>query len=335
MAIKNRDVIEANSKAVQTVIEDSLQDPNAVGALRRLTQRVTADVDVLEMMMLYDFIELKEWVGERKASDLMARKMQIANRLYEASVKIERRHMESAAGAGMLSLYEARLTNMGDSYPRRVRRHMAQLLLNGTSAPSGQANGFGADNLTTYDGKPFFAEDHPTFVGEPTDEMIEAGISHAETYSNTSTNPLTKENFEAAVLAMETMTDYKGEPLGVSPTVLVVGPQLRAKARELILTPNYVDNSGAAPVVLSNPNLNAVEVVVDPYLGSSTAWFLFDDTKALKPFIVHERGGIERQRIDSPDSEYVVLNDRYFYGIRVRYGIAYAFPQLAYGNFPA
>ena len=67
-------------------------------------------------------------------------------------------------------------------------------------------------------------------------------------------------NFKAARLAMETLTGDNGDPLGVSPTVLVVGPTNR-DAGEAILKREQLANGE------SNTLRNAVELIVVPWLG--------------------------------------------------------------------
>lgn len=65
--------------------------------------------------------------------------------------------------------------------------------------------------------------------------------------------------FNSAVAGMMSLKSDEGHPLGVRPTTIVVGPSLRAKARELFLTPTL--STGG-----SNPNYQEVEVIVSPYL---------------------------------------------------------------------
>ncbi|ENI5904657.1 TPA: Mu-like prophage major head subunit gpT family protein [Citrobacter freundii] len=70
---------------------------------------------------------------------------------------------------------------------------------------------------------------------------------------------LTTENYEAAVSAMLSLTKSNGEPLGVSPTLLVVGKGNRAAAKKLI---EAVNNDAGA----SNIYYKDVDVLVSPYV---------------------------------------------------------------------
>jgi phage major head subunit gpT-like protein len=70
---------------------------------------------------------------------------------------------------------------------------------------------------------------------------------------------LTKVNFDAARAAMELLTADGGRPLGISPTLLVVPPDLRSAAQELILAQQ-------SPNGATNTNYKAVDLLVCPWL---------------------------------------------------------------------
>ncbi len=71
---------------------------------------------------------------------------------------------------------------------------------------------------------------------------------------------LDETNFNAAVTAMMSFKSDKGRPLGINPSILVVGPSNRAAARALI---EVEKKTGGA----DNPNYKAVEVLVVPWLA--------------------------------------------------------------------
>lgn len=85
--------------------------------------------------------------------------------------------------------------------------------------------------------------------------------------------PLTRANFRAARQAMISLKGDYGRPLGIKPTLLVVGPSLEQTARDLILSDFLpVDGvpGGAAMVnaagVIANTDKNAVEIHMSPWL---------------------------------------------------------------------
>lgn len=85
--------------------------------------------------------------------------------------------------------------------------------------------------------------------------------------------PLTRASFRAARQAMIALKGDYGRPLGIKPTLLVVGPSLEQTARDLILSDFLpVDGvpGGAAMVnaagVIANTDKNAVEIHMSPWL---------------------------------------------------------------------
>ncbi|WP_027853385.1 Mu-like prophage major head subunit gpT family protein [Marinobacterium litorale] len=70
---------------------------------------------------------------------------------------------------------------------------------------------------------------------------------------------LDETNFDAAMAAMGALKSDKGRPLGIMPNLLVVGPSNRSAAKTLIEAQNKANGA-------SNPNYQAVEVMVVPWL---------------------------------------------------------------------
>jgi phage major head subunit gpT-like protein len=71
--------------------------------------------------------------------------------------------------------------------------------------------------------------------------------------------PLTAANYEAARLAMQTFKRDGGDPLGLVPTHLIVGPANEAAARSILA--RELINGGE-----SNPNYNTAELLIVPQL---------------------------------------------------------------------
>jgi phage major head subunit gpT-like protein len=69
---------------------------------------------------------------------------------------------------------------------------------------------------------------------------------------------LNADNYQAARLAMQTFTRDGGDPLGITPTHLVVDPTNEAAGRALLDT-QFINGS-------SNPNYHTAELIVSPWL---------------------------------------------------------------------
>lgn len=66
--------------------------------------------------------------------------------------------------------------------------------------------------------------------------------------------------------------------------------------------------------------------------GSGTPWFLFDTSKAIKPFIFQKRRDYKFVAVDKLDNESVFKTDKFTYGVDARVNAGYGLPQLAYGS---
>jgi len=64
--------------------------------------------------------------------------------------------------------------------------------------------------------------------------------------------------------------------------------------------------------------------------GASTAWYLFDTSRPVKPFIFQLRQNFQQTAMDAPQDEVVFNRKTYRYGVDARYEAGYLFPQLAY-----
>lgn len=71
--------------------------------------------------------------------------------------------------------------------------------------------------------------------------------------------PLTANNFNANLAAMQSLTADGGRPLGIKPTVLVVPPTLRAAGMEIVKNERLANGA-------SNPNFGVVDLIVSPWV---------------------------------------------------------------------
>lgn len=170
---------------------------------------------------MLQFPMLQEWLGDRQIKNLAASNFQIVNRDYEATVEVDRNDIED----DQLGIYNPIVAELG----RAARQHpdflVAKLL------------GEGFTNLC-YDGKPFFAANHPVGAGEQS-------------------------------------------------------------------------------------NLAG---------GSDKAWYLLDNTRAIRPFIFQRRSKPQLVRQDRPDEEHVFMRRKFRYGVDYRGAAGYGLWQLAYAS---
>lgn len=158
------------------------------------------------------------------------------------------------------------------------------------------------------DGENCFANAHP-WPGDAGD-----------TWDNYHELALTADNLDTVVQAMESMLGPDGNPLGLSPNLLVCGPANRAAA-EGILEVQY-DSGGA-----SNRHYQKADLLVIGEFGSDESWFLMD-TDPVKPLVLQDREGPEFTARDNPDDDDAFYREVYAYKGRRRCNVAIIAPWL-------
>ena len=73
-------------------------------------------------------------------------------------------------------------------------------------------------------------------------------------------------------------------------------------------------------------------VVSNMQAGAGDAWYLIDDTRALKPVIFQERKAPMFVAKDRPDDDNVFLRKQFLYGVDSRCNVGFGFWQFAFGS---
>lgn len=119
-------------------------------------------------------------------------------------------------------------------------------------------------------------------------------------------NALALSSLKSAATAYRKLTDPDGEPLGISPRVLLVPPELEIAAAELMGSSLIVsgDTNG-------KPNANVLagryRVVTSSYLTSATTWWLCADAADLNAMDVVFLNGQQSPTIEQVEPNYNVL----------------------------
>ena len=252
---------------------------------------------------LKDFPALREWIGNRVVKDMETVAYQIVNRLYESTVGVPRTAIDDDQ-FGHYGLLAANMGQAAAEHPERLiskamKEGITNLCYDGQFffdtdhpiAPNEDGTGVAVTVANYVTGlnpgwflldtrgvlKPFIYQerDKPeldTLMNPKTTDSVfttdayqfgirtraEAGYGFwQQAFFSKAT--LDAAAFEAAVQGMEELTADGGRPLGISPSMLVVPPALRATANKLI---NNLLIAGGE----SNPNYQAVEVKVVPWL---------------------------------------------------------------------
>lgn len=246
------------------------------------------------------FPKMRRWVGAKVTKALEAYKYVVVNEDFEATVEVDRNHIED----DQLGIYKPQAEMAGYS-SAQLPDELVYEAING---------GF---TKLTYDGQYHFDTDHPVGTG---------------VVSNRSTAPLSnasqaaaKAGYGAARTAMKKFKDDEGRSLNITPNVLLVGPGLEDVARALLTDAKLADNT-------PNPYKGTAELVVDGRIESDTAWFLLDTTKPIKPFIYQPRKKPVFVSQTNPEAEDVFNLKKYKFGAEARAAAGFGFWQLSFGS---
>jgi phage major head subunit gpT-like protein len=252
---------------------------------------------------------LREWIGPRVAQNLSEHSYTLVNKKWEATVELLREEIEDE-NLGVFSAMT--IPDLGEA----TRKHPDHLV---------SANIFTA-NPAAFDGKAFFAHDHPTFDG-------------AGTYDNDLTGKdLDGDGFAAVWSAMTSLTGENGLPLKLIPDLLVVPPQLYRPALALMKSTTYAiprtsaaNSAGTTSATIDNPMQGWCDVLMVPELAADpTRWYLGVTKRAIKPFIFQTRDNPELvSRVNLNDPK-VFDQDVFTYGVRARYNVGVTLPFLMF-----
>jgi phage major head subunit gpT-like protein len=253
---------------------------------------------------------MREFLDERQPSGLAEYAITIEDKVFEASLAVDRRAIED----DQLDMIRMKVRDLAF----RVVAHRQQMVVESLATGS---TGVG------YDGQPLLSTAHP--------------IQGGSTYANKTTSALDSTTLSAAINAMMLVPDDQGTPLGILPDTLVVGPKLQWTAAELVQSPVVIYKGNASDTSSSTPYLNAfqgrVNVVVSPFLRDTydDYWFLLDTKRPIKGIILQQRSDVpvEFTALEDPNAtESAWMRDRFYYGVRGRYNVGYGLWQTVYGG---
>lgn len=131
--------------------------------------------------------------------------------------------------------------------------------------------------------------------------------------NNLITTALSSAGLKAGVLKFRRQTDPDGFPIGLTPSLLLVPPELEVDADELFVSTNI--NTGGSSSVTKVPNRNVhaakYEPIVSTYLSNSsytgfslTGWYLLPNPEDLSAIEVAFLNGVQTPTIESADADF-------------------------------
>lgn len=296
--IINRDAIRLVFVSLKTLFQNAL---NAAPAqYSEIAMTVPSNTKAEDYGWLGDVPGMREWVGDKVVKSLSAYNYTITNKPFEATIAVSRDDLED----DITGKYAQAATNYGTSAAAWPDKLVFNLVNDGFTQPC-------------YDGQYYFDTDH-----------LVAG----ESVSNKGTAPLSVASQAAALAgygtartAMMSITNEEGDPLDITPNVLLVHPALQDIANTLMTTDRLEDGK---------PNLykGTAKVLVSARIKNPKSWFLLDTTKSVKPFIFQQRKAPVFVSQTDMNNDDVFNRAEFKFGIEARGNAGFAFWQLAYGS---
>lgn len=243
---------------------------------------------------LGQFPKLREWVGDRQLMAMAAHSYTIRNRKFESTVEVGREEIEDDRYGVFTPLFQ----EMGFAAAVHPDELIFALLTAGFSTGCYDGQSFfdaahpvgdsSVSNLQAGANAPWFLldtrralkplifqrrrdyalkamtqeEDENVFMRDKfrygTDARVNVGFGFWQQAFG-SKAVLDTDSFNAAYAAMMALKSDEGRPLGIKPSLLVVGPTNRAAANEVIKAERLANGE-------SNTNHQAVDVLVTPWL---------------------------------------------------------------------
>ena len=114
----------------------------------RVAMTVPASTRIMDYKFLLDFPMVREWMGDRQIGSLEPKAYQVETKDWEATIEVERNDIED----DQLGFYNPIVAALAQEARKHPEKLIADLMNNGFTTPC-------------YDGKSFFATDHPVGSG--------------------------------------------------------------------------------------------------------------------------------------------------------------------------
>jgi phage major head subunit gpT-like protein len=249
-----------------------------------------------------------EWEGERPLEQFKGYNFTLENKKWQNAVQVDVDDLED----DNMGHYGPAIGGLPEQFELHKLKLAFELMSNGFTATSGLA----------YDGQLFFDSDH---------------VDHEEdAQTNVSDVVFSTTGLDTGIEAMSMVTNSKGDFLHMKPTHLFAPMALRAKVKKTLGNAFIVEqtDNGQDAAAIENYNKDEVTPIVLPWLDlySTTAWYLFDLSKPIKPLRYQERVPVTFQRPNGMDSMNVFMHDKLYFGGRARYNLGYGHWQTGWGS---
>jgi phage major head subunit gpT-like protein len=278
---------------------------------QKIATRVPSTGAQNDYSWLQNFPAMKRWLDEKVVKALKALKYVLVNDDFEATVEVDRNHIED----DQVGIYAPQAEMAGFSAKQFPDEGVMAVVSAGFTEKC-------------YDGQYFYDTDHP--VVDPATKQPVSVSNKGTAVLSIASLEAAQASYGAARIALRKMKNDDGQSLNVTPSILLVPPGLGDTARILMTAKELFSLATGKPV--PNPYMNTAEVIEDARLATDTEWHLLDCTKPLKPFIYQDRKSPTFVNQVDMSSDSVFLRKKYRFGCEARAAFGFGFWQMAYGS---
>jgi phage major head subunit gpT-like protein len=249
---------------------------------------------------------MREWIGSRLVTEPIAQNRTVTNRHWEITSSISRdKFVDDKHGI----------------YAPIIREHARQA----AKQHDYQTASLIETNPTCFDGQAFFSTAHPQDT---------SGQQSATTYSNDLTTlALNPTNFGTVKTTMRKFKGRDGKPLNVRPSLLLVPPNLEEAATVLrdndFFSPSTFGNQTQQVGMSKNIYQKTFDFIVVPEFTHDNIWYVLDNRREIKPFLVQLREAINMVFLVNPNDPNVFWMKEYVWGADMRSAYDVTIPWLA------
>jgi phage major head subunit gpT-like protein len=247
--------------------------------------------------------QMREWGDGRLARGLRSESYSLENLKYEATLEVDRDEIADDQ-TGQIRVRVGELAERAATHKDYL---IAQLLGSGDQA-----------GFHSYDGVPFFSANHVSGDSGVQSNVVSSGASGPSSPTATEFRGALAE----AITRILSLKDDRGEPMALTAQGLfaVVPPSMLFAALEAV--------SGTVANGATNVLSAVAPVISFPWLESTDKWYLLKTDGVVRPFIFQDREPIEFTALVE-DSEDGFKREKFLYGVRARYRMAYGYWQFA------
>ncbi len=272
-----------------------------------LSTRIPSTSDKESYKWLGSIPKMREWGTGRRAAGIRTESFDVANMKYEATLEVDRDEIDDDK-TGQIRVRVQELAVRAATHKDFL---ISELLKNGATA-----------GFNSYDGVSFFNDTHASGASGNQDNKL----APAAVVPTDPTVDEFKKALKAAIAAMLAFKDDVGDPMSISGgtgLVCVVPPSMYLTALESV-NATIISNT-------TNVLAGAARVIAFPWLSLATTWYLLKTDGVLRPFVFQDRAPVEFTALENQSDE-GFRREKYLYGVRARYNMAYAMWQYAVSN---